>query len=204
MNSKAWNLLSFLIHRVKWVCCWSSGEQQEQLKAARVQYSRWLKKLLPGSSANRPCNAPFPELKCHKGEFRIYWKTSLSSITLRNPGMTPKVQYFQLLRDSVLDRADDVMNTQTVNPWNIWTAEHIFWCCDSVPLCWNTVYLEICGLANISQDKGNKGNITHHNAVICHIAVIGSAFTFSWIQAKVRSFVDHKATWNSVLSSGLW
>ncbi|XP_047438262.1 uncharacterized protein cfap92 [Mugil cephalus] len=38
--------------------------QQEQLRAARAQYDRWLKKLLPGGS-DPPADGPVPEFKCH-------------------------------------------------------------------------------------------------------------------------------------------
>ncbi|XP_037639450.1 uncharacterized protein cfap92 [Sebastes umbrosus] len=65
--------------------------QEEQLEAARAQYRRWLKKLLPGSSStDPPGNAPFPEFKSHmrRNSERVQdiLKDEPKKYSLRKPG----------------------------------------------------------------------------------------------------------------------
>ncbi|XP_026200382.1 uncharacterized protein cfap92 isoform X1 [Anabas testudineus] len=67
--------------------------QQEQLEASRAQYSRWLKKLLPGGSTNPP-NRPNLEFKCHMGgksdTIQDILKDEPKKYSLRKPGLMLK------------------------------------------------------------------------------------------------------------------
>ncbi|KAK2862636.1 hypothetical protein Q5P01_002169 [Channa striata] len=67
--------------------------QQEQLEAATAQYSRWLKKLLPGVSTNPP-NGPISEFKCHMGvkseTIQDILKDEPKKYSLRKPGLMLK------------------------------------------------------------------------------------------------------------------
>ncbi|XP_071349872.1 uncharacterized protein cfap92 isoform X1 [Trachinotus anak] len=68
--------------------------QLQQLKAARAQNSRQLKKLLPGGSTNRPDNGHVSEFKCHMGEnsdtAQDIPKDELRRYSLRKPGLMLK------------------------------------------------------------------------------------------------------------------
>lgn len=97
------------------MCCRSSGEtlQQEQCQAARAQYSRWLKKLLPGGSdGNPPVDASVPEFKCHmKGhseKIQDLLKDEPKKYSLRKPGMMLKV------KGNGIDMPSDIMKYKTI------------------------------------------------------------------------------------------
>ncbi|XP_029005897.1 uncharacterized protein cfap92 [Betta splendens] len=72
--------------------------QQEQLAAARAQYSRWLKKLLPdsssSSSSSEPSHRPNPGFKCHMGgnydTLQDILKDEPKKYSLRKPGLRLK------------------------------------------------------------------------------------------------------------------
>ncbi|KAK2914535.1 hypothetical protein Q8A73_005129 [Channa argus] len=67
--------------------------QEEQLQAAKDQYSRWLRKLLPGVSTNPP-NGPISEFKCHMGgkseTIQDILKDEPKKYSLRKPGLVLK------------------------------------------------------------------------------------------------------------------
>uniref|UniRef100_A0A3P9BHM1 KIAA1257 ortholog n=1 Tax=Maylandia zebra TaxID=106582 RepID=A0A3P9BHM1_9CICH len=82
--------------------------QQEQLQAARAQYSRWKKQLLPdGSNVNSADNSPVQQFKCHmKGNLertQDILKDLPKKYSLRKPGMILK-PFPQL---SVMNAADN-------------------------------------------------------------------------------------------------
>ncbi|XP_034549083.1 uncharacterized protein cfap92 isoform X2 [Notolabrus celidotus] len=67
--------------------------RQEQLEAARVQYSRWLEKLLPDSSTKPPGKSPCSQFKCHIGNsqrLQDILKDEPQKYSLRRPGMILK------------------------------------------------------------------------------------------------------------------
>lgn len=168
--------------------CWSSGDplQQEQLKAGRVQYSRWLKKLLPGSSTNPPCNGPFSEFKCHKEgnseRIQDILKGEPKKYSLRKPGMTQKVQYFQLWRWLSLGQSwwrNEHTNCKSLEYLDSRAHFLMPWLCHYVEI----LNLEICGLSNISQDKGGVtqcSHLSHRSRSICFHFFTNSSKKLCW------------------------
>ncbi|AWP03485.1 DUF4550 domain containing protein [Scophthalmus maximus] len=90
--------------------------REEQLEAARAQYRRWLSKLLPGGSADRPDSGPVPEFKCHMGgsseTFQDILKDEPEKYSLRTPGLMLQ----PLPQLSVMNWADDTAEAQALAP----------------------------------------------------------------------------------------